>query len=232
MLRRGTDEGAPAAGPPGARVPTASSDFARGVVVMSPVVPPVSLSPLSVPDVPADPAEPDAPPEPDVPPEPALPLDFEPLLSWACTETKVGRLKAKVKAVVTSSLRIWNLLWPVSRRRDQRAWLGALGVRRGRGKKAVDGRFRGSCDLFRGMDHAPACTSGGTRTAACVSRKSGRRSARPISMGARTRTEEDGHPLRRHENGPTAVATWTAATGESTLRCDRHGAGQARESSG
>jgi hypothetical protein len=112
-----TDEGAPAAGPPGARVPTASSDFARGVVVMSPVVPPVSLSPLSVPDVPAEPAVPDAPPEPpdpDAPPEPALPFDFEPLLSWACTEAKVGRLNAKAKAVVTSSLRIWNLIWPVS----------------------------------------------------------------------------------------------------------------------
>src|SRR3954470_7296238 len=111
------DEGAPAAGPPGARVPTASSDFARGVVVMSPVVPPVSLSPLSVPDVPAEPALPDAPPEPpdpDVPPAPALPFDFEPLLSWACTEAKVGRLNAKAKAVVTSSLRIWNLIWPVS----------------------------------------------------------------------------------------------------------------------
>jgi hypothetical protein len=114
------DEGAPAAGPPGARVPTASSDFARGVVVMSPVVPPVSLSPLPVPDVPPEPAEPDAPPEPpeppdpDAPPEPALPFDFEPLLSWACTEAKVGRLNAKAKAVVTSSLRIWNLIWPVS----------------------------------------------------------------------------------------------------------------------
>src|SRR3954464_4121707 len=112
------DEGAVAAGPPGARVPTASSDFARGVVVMSPVVPPVSLSPLSVPDVPAAPAGPDAPPEPpdpDVPPAPALPFDFEPLLSWACTEAKVGRLNAKAKAVVTSSLRIWNLVQPVSR---------------------------------------------------------------------------------------------------------------------
>src|SRR4051812_33059746 len=86
------DEGAVAAGPPGARVPTASSDFARGVVVMSPVVPPVSLPPLSAPDVPPEPAEPDAPPEPpepvappepDAPPEPAepaLPPDFEPLL--------------------------------------------------------------------------------------------------------------------------------------------------------
>src|SRR4051794_2469245 len=147
------DEGAVAAGPPGARVPTASSDFARGVVVMSPVVPPVSLSPLPVPDVPPEPAEPDAPPEPpeppdpDVPPEPALPFDFEPLLSWACTETKVGRLKAKVKAVVTSSLRIWNLIWPVSRRRDRQAWPGAPGVRRGRGKKALEGRFRNSPEL-------------------------------------------------------------------------------------
>jgi hypothetical protein len=104
-------EGAVSAGPPGARVPTASSDLARGVVVISPVVPPVSLSPLSVPDVPPAPAEPDAPPEP---PDPALPFDFEPLLSWACTEAKVGRLNAKAKAVVTSSLRIWNLIWPVS----------------------------------------------------------------------------------------------------------------------
>jgi len=107
------DEGAVAAGPPGARVPTASSDFARGVVVMSPVVPPVSLSPLPVPDVPPEPAEPDAPPEPpepDAPPEPALPRDFEPLLSWACRETKGGAVNAKTNAVVTSSLRIWNLI--------------------------------------------------------------------------------------------------------------------------
>src|SRR3954466_4645639 len=114
---------------------------------MSPVVPPVSLSPLPVPDVPPEPAEPDAPPEPpeppdpdappeppeppdpDAPPEPALPFDFEPLLSWACTEAKVGRLNAKAKAVVTSSLRIWNLVQPVSRRRDRHAWSGALGMR-------------------------------------------------------------------------------------------------------